>query len=195
MLNIIGGIKKKSRLDVPINNVRPTSSKKRESIFSILESYALKCNFNIYSNKYFLDLFAGTGSLGLEAISRGAKFCYFYEMDKKVIQILENNCLKICQNKNFEIIQKDIKKSFFLEINNPLSVIFIDPPYILKSFRKILENLLKTKLILNNTIFVIETKKNTKIDFPSSIKIFEERNYGKTKISFLSINSNLNTFE
>ena len=164
MLNIIGGFNKKAKLDIPTKNVRPTSSKKRESIFSILESNALKNNINIYYNKYFLDLFAGSGSLGLEAISRGAKFCYFYEIDNEVIQILNNNCLKICNNNEFKIVKQDITKSFFTEIDKPISVIFIDPPYALVSFKSILANLLKTKLLLNETIIVIETEKNTIIE-------------------------------
>ena len=187
MLNIIGGLKKRTKLDVPIVNVSPTSSKKREAIFSILESNALKNKVNIYFNKYFLDLFAGSGSMGLEAISRGAKFCYFYEIAKKVIKTLENNCLKICKSNNFAIIEQDVSKSFFKEINKPLSVIFIDPPYTLISFKNILNNLLKAKLVMKNTIIVIETEKKTKINFPPLMKIIDERYYGKTKITFLSL--------
>ncbi len=124
MLNIIAGSKKKAKLDVPIINVRPTSSKKREAIFSIVESKNLKNKSDIYSDGYFLDLFAGSGSLGLEAISRGAKYCYFYEIAKEVIETLESNCLKICEYNNYKIIKKDITKSFFEEIDNPLSVIY-----------------------------------------------------------------------
>ena len=85
MINIIGGIKKKSKLNVPTKQVRPTSSIKRESIFAILESNALKKNIDIYTDKFFVDLFAGSGALGLEAISRGVKFCYFYEFDNEVV--------------------------------------------------------------------------------------------------------------
>ena len=116
MLNIISGSKKRVKLDVPTVNVRPTSSKKREAIFSIIESKILKNKNDIYSNKYFLDLFAGSGSLGLEAISRGAKYCYFYEKVKEVLQTLKSNCIKICEFNNYEIIEKDITKSFFEEI-------------------------------------------------------------------------------
>ena len=79
MINIIGGIKKRTMIEVPPDNVRPTSAQKRESIFSIIESYGTKINRNIYEQASILDLFAGSGSLGLEAISRGAVFGYFYE--------------------------------------------------------------------------------------------------------------------
>ena len=87
MLKIIGGNKKRKIIEIPKNKVRPTSSKKRESIFSILESNALKNNIQLYDNKIILDLYAGSGSLGLEAISRGAKFCYFYEKDEYVSKV------------------------------------------------------------------------------------------------------------
>ena len=187
MLNIIGGCKKKAKLNVPIINVRPTSSKKREAIFSIIESKNLKINKNIYSNGYFLDLFAGSGSLGLEAISRGAKYCYFYETAKEVIKTLESNCLKICKYNNYKIIKKDVTKSFFEEVDNPLAVIFIDPPYTLAPFKNILHNLLKASLILKHTIIIIESEKKTKINFPYLMKIIDERYYGKTKITFLCL--------
>ena len=190
MINIIGGIKKKSKLDVPTKQVRPTSSIKRESIFAILESNALKKNIDIYTDKFFVDLFAGSGSLGLESISRGVKFCYFYELDNEVIRILNDNCSKICKNNQFLIIKDDIRKSSFGEISHPISVVFIDPPYALKKFKKIISNLLKTNLILQNAFIVIETEKKTKIDFPSTIEIMDERYYGKTKITFFSIKSN-----
>ena len=187
MLNIIGGWKKRTKLDVPTISVRPTSSKKKEAIFSILESNAVKTKTDIYTNKYFLDLFAGSGSLGLEAISRGAKFCYFYEIRNKVIKTLEKNCFKICKSNNYKIVEQDITRSFFKEINNPLSVIFIDPPYTLVPFENILNNLLNASLVSENTIIVIESEKKTKINCPSLMKIINVRLYGKTKISFLSI--------
>ncbi len=187
MLNIISGSKKRTKLDVPLVNVRPTSSKKKEAIFSIIESIFRKNNNVIYSNRYFLDLFAGSGSLGLEAISRGAKYCYFYEIAKEVIETLERNCLKICEFNNYKIIKQDITKSFFEEIDNPLSVIFIDPPYTLVPFENILHNLLKANLILKDTIIMIESDKKTKINFPYLIKIIDERYYGKTRITFLCL--------
>ena len=190
MLNIISGSKKRAKLDVPTVNVRPTSSKKREAIFSIIESKILKNKNDIYSNGYFLDLFAGSGSLGLEAISRGAKFCYFYEINKEIIKTLDRNCLKICKLNNYKIIKQDITKSHFKEINNSLSVIFIDPPYTLVPFNNILNNLLKANLVSNDTIIVIESGKKIKINFPSSMIIENERYYGKTKITFLYVKAN-----
>ena len=189
MLNIIGGRKKRLKLEVPIKGVRPTSSKKRESIFSILENIAFKKNENAYKNKYYIDLFAGSGSLGLEAISRGIKFCYFYEKDNNVASILEKNCLKVCDKKRFQIVNHDINTHSFQEINYQISVVFIDPPYKFSFFKKILDNLLKNKFVTNNTIFIIESNIDNVINYSPSIKIFDERKYGKTKITFLNKNT------
>tara|TARA_B100000029_G_scaffold439367_1_gene455867 strand:- start:220 stop:792 length:573 start_codon:yes stop_codon:yes gene_type:complete len=189
MLNIIGGRKKRLKLEVPIKGVRPTSSKKRESIFSILENIAFKKNENAYKNKYYIDLFAGSGSLGLEAISRGIKFCYFYEKDNNVASILEKNCLKVCDEKKFQIVKQDINNHFFQELKYQISVIFIDPPYKFCSFKEILDNLLKNKFVTKNTIFIIESAIHNVINYSPIIKIFDERKYGKTKITFLNKNS------
>ena len=108
-------------------------------------------------------------------------------MAKEVIKTLKSNCIKICEFNNYKIIKKDITKSFFEEIDNPLSVIFIDPPYSLMSFENILQNLLKTNLILKDTIIIIESEKKTKINFPYLMKTIDERYYGKTKITFLCL--------
>ena len=135
MINIVGGKNKKTKLSVPMNIVRPTSIQKREAIFSIIESYGLKINFDIYKQKNVLDLFAGSGALGLEAISRGISFGYFYENNFEVIPFLKKNCLKICKKNNFEIKQENILNSNFADINKKISVVFIDPPYKIKPFK------------------------------------------------------------
>ena len=171
MLKIIGGSKKRTKLDVPTINVRPTSSIKREAIFSIIESRIHKNKNEIYSNGYFLDLFAGSGSLGLEAISRGAKFCYFYEIVEETVETLKNNCFKICESNNFNIVKQDVTKSFFKEINNPLSVIFIDPPYSLTSFKNILNNLLKANLILKDSVIIIESWENKNVSISVGVTV------------------------
>ena len=111
MVKIIAGTKKGLKLDISKNNVRPTSSLKRESIFSILDSKSLKEKKPIYKNKNCLDLFAGSGALGLEAISRGAKHCYFYELDQK------NNLNMVSKNK-LSFTQLDLPLIFDFTFTN-----------------------------------------------------------------------------
>ena len=187
MINIIGGLYKRTNLSVPMNDVRPTSSQKREAIFSILESNSLKNSYILYKNKCFIDLFAGSGSLGLEAISRGANYCYFYEKNDYVISNLEKNCLKICKNNNYQIISGDIHLSNFEEINLPISTIFIDPPYAIKDFKLILNKLNVLKNLNIKTNIVIESHINTKIIYPQKFKLFKEKKIGISKITFLKV--------
>ena len=187
MISIIGGKYKGSKLQVPLKNVRPTSAIKRSAIFSVLESYALKNSYNLYENQCFIDIFAGSGSLGLEAISRGARFSYFFEKNSEVVKVLKKNCNKICKKKNYEIILDDIFYSNFSNINIPISTIFLDPPYNINPFQKILNNI-KNFIKLNmNTKIVLESHKDTIIKLPLSYNIFKEKTFGKTKIIFLKI--------
>ena len=187
MISIIGGKYKRSKLQVPLKNVRPTSAIKRSAIFSVLESCALKNSYNLYKNQCFIDVFAGSGSFGLEAISRGARFSYFFENNSKALKILKKNCIKICKEKNYAIIFDDIFYSNFSDINIPISTIFLDPPYNINPFQKILNNI-KNSIKLNiNTKIVLESHKDTIIKLPLNYKIFNEKIFVKTKIIFLKI--------
>ena len=185
MIKIIGGKFKKKKIDVPNNAVRPTSALIREAIFSILESNALQNCFDPYLNKCFIDLFAGSGSLGLEAISRGASFSYFFEFNNEVYKTLQNNCKKICKEKNFLIHKQDIMSIDKFKIDYPLSAIFIDPPYKIDPFDYILKKIKKSNILNKDTLIIIEVENNSLLNFQTTFKIFKEKIYGKTKIIFL----------
>ena len=186
MIKIIGGKFKKTNLEVPTDYVRPTSALKREAIFSILESYANKNSINLYKNMAILDLYAGSGSVGLEAISRGISKGIFVEIKKEVIEILKKNCLKICKDNQFEIINQDVENIFKKKFNFPISIIFIDPPYQKVDLDKILNNIISSKIINKNTFIVIETNKKNDLNIPKYFKIVKKKSYGKTSIIFLN---------
>ena len=186
MIKIIGGKFKKTNLEVPEDYVRPTSALKREAIFSILESYAHKNSINLYKNMAILDLFAGSGSVGLEAISRGISKGIFVEIKKEVIDILKKNCLKICKDNQFEIINQDVENIFKKKFNFPISIIFIDPPYKKVDVDNILNKLISSKIKNKNTFIVIETDKKNVLKINENLKIIQEKSYGKTKILFLN---------
>ena len=190
MISIVGGTKKRTKIQVPPNNVRPTSIQKRKSIFSIIESYGIKINLNIYEKANILDLFAGSGALGLEAISRGAVFGYFFENNLEVISCLKKNCIKICKNNNFIIINENIFKSEFNKIDKKISLVFIDPPYKINSIEKVLINIHKSKILSDKVIIIIECSIKSKIKIPSFFLCFNERKYRKTKIFFLIYKTN-----
>ena len=186
MPNIIGGKYKKTTLDVPSKLVRPTSAFKREAIFSILESYAIKNSIEIYKNKSIIDIFAGSGLVGLEAISRGMEKAYFIENSNNVIKILEKNCQKICKKNEFEIIIGNAINSLDEKFVIDPSIIFIDPPYKKENINLLLLKLLKNKIKSKYTFVIIETAKEEKITIPEGLNFFKEKIYGKTKIVFLN---------
>ncbi|MDA7544079.1 16S rRNA (guanine(966)-N(2))-methyltransferase RsmD [Alphaproteobacteria bacterium] len=186
MPNIIGGKYKKTTLDVPSKLVRPTSAFKREAIFSILESYAIKHSIEIYKNKSIIDIFAGSGLVGLEAISRGMEKAYFLENSKNVIKILEKNCQKICKKNEFEIIIGNAMYSLNEKFVIEPSIIFIDPPYKKENINLLLLKLLKNKIKSKYTFVIIETAKEETITIPDGLNFLKEKIYGKTKILFLN---------
>ena len=186
MPNIIGGKYKKTILDVPSKLVRPTSAFKREAIFSILESYAIKHSIEMYKNKSIIDIFAGSGLVGLEAISRGMEKAYFLENSNNVIKILEKNCQKICKKNEFEIIIGNAINSLDEKFVIAPSIIFIDPPYKKENINFLLLKLLKNKIKSKYTFVIIETAKEEKITIPEGLNFFKEKIYGKTKILFLN---------
>ena len=187
MIKIIGGKYKRSNLVVPTKNVRPTSVIKREAVFSIIESYAYKNSIDLYQNKAVFDIFAGSGSIGLEAISRGMKEAYFYENNPEVLKILKQNCFKICKNNRYVIIEDDVmmfspKKSLF-----PVSLIYIDPPYHQYDILKLLLKLIKKNIIEKNTIIIVEAHIEDKFKVIEKLKVFDQRSYGKTLLYFIKL--------
>ena len=186
MPNIISGKYKRTKLDVPNNLVRPTSAIKREAIFSIIESYSIKYSLEIYKNKSIIDIFAGSGLIGLEAISRGMSMAYFIENNKNVAKILEKNCKKICKNQEYKIIFNNALKALDHTFKIKPSIIFIDPPYKKENSNLILIKILEHKIRIKNTIIIIETAREEEVQIPKELNILKEKNYGKTKLLFVN---------
>ena len=185
MIRITGGKFKQKKLASINDFVRPTSSLKREAFFSVIESYAIKNSIELYKNKIFLDLFAGIGTMGLEAISRGVNEVVFFENNNEVINILRKNCLDICKNNQFKIYEEDlISSKLEIEFQN-ISVVYIDPPYAKYNLTKFLENL--SNKIKDTTLIGLETSERDDIVIPENLNLLQKKNYGKTIIYFLKL--------
>ena len=185
MIRITGGKFKQKKLTSIDDFVRPTSSLKREAFFSIIESYAIKNSIELYKNKIFLDLFAGIGTMGLEAISRGMSEVIFFENNIEVINILRTNCLDICKNNQFKIYDEDIINSKLeIEFQN-ISVIYIDPPYAKYNLTNLLENL--SNKVKDTTLIGLETSMKDNIVIPENLNLLQKKTYGKTIIYFLKL--------
>ena len=169
-------------------NTRPLKDLVKESILNILEhSKDLKINLN---NSLILDLFSGTGSFGLECISRGASKVYFFENYNQSVEILLKNIKKLkCENK--AIVLNENAFNFFENEelkNEKLDLIFLDPPYKEENIKIILENIVKLKLLKKSGLIVLHRHKKTKDDFGSKFTIKKSAKYGISKIIFLKIN-------
>ena len=183
MIKVTAGNFKNQSLETISKFVRPTSSLKREAFFSIIDSYMLKNKINYYHNKIFLDLFAGIGTMGLEAISRGMQKSIFYENNREVVKILGKNCKKFCNNEQYKIVEDDVNISDINEEFQNISIIYIDPPYQVYDINKLL-HVLENK-VTKNSIVAVETSIKDKFIMPNSFKLLKKKEYRKTNISLM----------
>ncbi len=180
---IAGDFKGKKILEPKDNKTRPLKDLTKESIFNIL-SHSNKFFIKI-ENSVVLDLFSGTGSFGLECLSRRAKHVTFIENYKKILPILKKNLLNLKSINNYKIIEKDILNNLEITtLDQKFDIIFVDPPYKENNLNKLLNTILKIKLINDEGILIIHRHRKQKDKFPSSFEIIEEKVYGISKIIF-----------
>lgn len=183
-MRIISGSAKGRSLIAPKGNAtRPTQDYIREALFNIISAYV--------EDAVCADLFGGTGALGLESISRYARFCYFsdknytaYNCIKQNVSNLkfEDKCfvLKGNFNKLFEKIQEDKEK---------LDLVFIDPPYAFENIRDIFLDMKNLNILANNAIIVLERDKSSQREHFDEFELIMERNYGISNISIYEYNN------
>ena len=186
-MRIISGLYKGKKILLPTDkNTRPLKDLTKESIFNlIIHSKFSKIELE---KSNVLDLFAGSGSFGLECLSRKANFVTFVENYRSVIKILKNNIKTFKIDKNYEIIEEDIfNNNFFQNINKKFDLIFLDPPYKEERTDFILENIIKNKIINQKGLVILHRNKKTKDHFSSKLKIVENRTYGISKIYLIKL--------
>ena len=179
---IAGKMKGTSLFMTPNKNTRPLKDMVRESIFNLL-THSNKFLFQIEKSS-ILDLYAGTGSFGLECLSRNAGNVSFIEKDKKEIKILEENIEKLKVKKKINIYFIDVINFIKKNINNKYDLIFCDPPFKNKDIDNLVNLIYSKKLLKKNGIIIIHRNKNVSDKFPNSFKVLEERCYGISRIIF-----------
>ena len=183
-MRIISGIKKGKKILLPDPSVtRPLKDSVKENIFNILKhSYNFRINLE---NTNIIDFFSGSGSFGLECLSRKAQKVIFVENNSKTQNTLYRNLSNNFCRYNYEIIKKDffnIDKKHLIETYRP-DIVFLDPPYKIKRFSEIL-NFINSLYNLNNLTVILHVEKTKIINF-ENFKYNEERIYGLSKIFFL----------
>lgn len=177
-MRIISGINKGMKLYAPDGiKVRPTSDKIKEAVFNMIG--------NIEGSA--LDLFTGSGSIGIEFLARGAKECYFVDSSRKSLAFVRKN-LEVCSfiNKS-RIIQSDYEKAIVNLSNENIrfDYIFADPPYDLKCGSNIIHKIFTKGILKTNGLLVIESDKSEELVYNIDMNILKckEKIYGRTKIN------------
>lgn len=175
-MRIISGKYKGKKLDgYEIEGTRPTQDRVKESLFAMIQENLREA--------IVLDLFAGSGNLGIEALSNGVSFAYFVDSNPKCIEALNRN-LKGIEKDIVKVYNKDYQESlvFFHEKNIQFDIIFLDPPYHLNCLNQILNKLSKLSLLKGEGIVVCEYEFNGFQEEYSGFELIKEREYGYKKI-------------
>tara|TARA_B100000900_G_scaffold58553_1_gene44058 strand:- start:344 stop:904 length:561 start_codon:yes stop_codon:yes gene_type:complete len=182
-MRIIGGNLKGQKIFFPQGNeTRPLRDLVKESIFNIINN---SNKFQIQIEKSIvLDLFSGTGSFGLECISRGANKVYFVENHPPSFVVLNKNIEKLKVFKKCDLFNENCFSFFNLvELKNKkFDLIFLDPPYKEKNINSLIDNILNKKLLNSNGILIIHRHKKDDLKITPKLKILDTRLYGISKI-------------
>ena len=184
-MRIISGKLKGSTLYLPKDkNTRPLKDIVKENIFNIL-THSNKISFKI-KGSYILDLFSGTGSFGLECVSRDAMCVNFVEKELNALQILNKNIEKLNIRNVTKIITNDVfsavKKNNFDE--SSFDLIFCDPPFQNSKINELIDLIINKKILKKNGFIILHRNRLTNDKLTTHFKIFEEKIYGLSKITF-----------
>ncbi len=179
---IAGKMKGASLFMTPNKNTRPLKDMVRESIFNLL-THSNKFLFQIEKTN-ILDLYSGTGSFGLECLSRNAKNVCFIEKDKSAIKVLKDNIEKLKVKKKINIYPIDVTSFIKKDMNNKYDLIFCDPPFKNNNIDNLVKLFFEKKLLKKNGIIIIHRNKKSNDKFPNYFNILDERFYGISKIIF-----------
>ena len=183
-MRVIGGYLKGKKLLVPLDkSTRPLKDIVKESIFNIL-NHSNKVSKNINNSKV-LDLFSGTGSFGIECLSRGAKEVIFFENYSNSLKILKKNIFnlkledktQIYESNVYDLKEANLKNKFF-------DLIFLDPPFKDKKINILIDQIKIMKIANFNTLIIIHRNKKSEDNISRYLNILDEKNYGLSKILF-----------
>ncbi len=167
--------------------LRPTTDRVKESVFAILDQYI--------EGTLFLDLFAGTGNVGIEALSRGARKVYFVESNKKLCNLIKENLKSLgIEPSRYEVLCMDyIKALKLLKRRNVIfDFIYADPPYEKEYYTRIVNLVKNLNLLDKDGILMLEEPKKKPFIPENSRWIVERRSYGTTVVTFINFSEEEN---
>ncbi len=168
-MRVISGIYRGKKLEgFNIDGTRPTMDRVKESMFGMIQSYL--------KDAIVLDLFAGSGALGIEALSSGAKYCYFIDNNNIAVDTIKKNI----NNINNALVIKIDSNTYLNNCDLKFDIIFLDPPYEM-DLTNVLKKIKEHNLLNDDGIIVCEVEK----EFKTNLEIIKEKKYGIKKVFIL----------
>ncbi|MCI0413546.1 16S rRNA (guanine(966)-N(2))-methyltransferase RsmD [bacterium] len=173
-MRVIAG-KFRSRTLKAAGHFRPTTDRVRETLFNILQ--------NEIQDSVFVDAFAGSGSVGIEAISRGASKVIFIESNRKALLQLEQNLESCCEGESWRILTMDTWKALTLlpQQLSHVDLIFFDPPYEFSKYPQLLQEAAKS---FPDATTIVEHSSRSKMEIPLELEQIKTVRIGETTLSF-----------
>ncbi|MCH1883771.1 16S rRNA (guanine(966)-N(2))-methyltransferase RsmD [Agrococcus sp. ARC_14] len=182
MTRIIGGLAGGVRLHVPVRGTRPTSERVREAMFGALDARSLCDGARV------LDLFAGSGALGLEAASRGAESVVLVERDRAAAKVAQRNAESVAKSGAAHALVEQVAAAPFLQRSGrSFDLVFIDPPYELPDDELTAALIALAPLLMHPATVVVERARRAgPLDPPGDLEVERTRDYGDTRLHFLT---------
>lgn len=179
---MIAGTARSLKLKTPAgNDVRPTTDRIKETLFNIINPYIYGCNF--------LDLFSGSGGIGIEALSRGAERAVFVDNSPVSIACINENIVHVGFTEKANVLRSDavnaVSKLHYE--GKRFDIIFLDPPYDKLLEKDVLESLIQFPLLNDDGIIIVEASADTEFDYldSSCLEVFRVKSYGSNKHVFI----------
>lgn len=186
-MRIISGNFKKKKLILPDPKVtRPLRDYIKESLFNLL-AHSKLLNFKI-SQSTILDIFSGSGSFGIECLSRGSSKVFFIEKEKKIIEILKKNLQNDILDDNYKIFNQDFTNiNLKNSVKDKIDLVFIDPPFKFNFFKEIFIKLKDLSEQIAQSIIIVHYENKNNFVFDKYLNIIIKKNYGRSVIIFAKI--------
>lgn len=186
MMHVISGKYRRRKIQsFDQKGIRPTTGMAREAIFNILSHGQFSDDERtIFDGCTVLDLFCGTGALGIEALSRGAERAIFIDKDPKHLDVARHNVEHVGAMQDAQFIRSDSSNPPPAKMS--CGLVFLDPPYESGLLVSTLQNLIKGGWLDTGSILVLEMQRNEKFHVPEGFNTLVDRHYGKTRIMLLS---------